>query len=157
MREVRDFAAAARANPEKCNRSTTLKAAWVGGQRARVYSDSGREMFVGGDDEFGAMSVALASFLACEVDLVATHAALRGIELEKLSLEGTGDYNNARYVGIDAGRSPGFKEIRYTARIKAKNATEEQLRDLLGVCETASPVGDTLSRRVSLKLEPIIE
>ena len=157
IEELADYIADKKANPEKCNVRRTLKAEWVGGTRARVYSDSGKEMFVGGEGDFGAMSVTLASLLACELDVIATHATLRGIELEKLSLEGTGDFNQARYLGIGREPSPGYTQINYTVRIKAKNATKAQLEDLVKLCESASPVGDTLTRNVALKLSAIIE
>ena len=157
VKELKDYVAERKAKPEKCNVRRTLKAEWVGGTRARVHSDSGKELFIGGDEDFGAMTVALASLLACELDVIATHATLRGIELEKLSVEGTGDFNNARYLGVARKPSPGYKQINYTVRIKAKNATKEQLKDLVRLCETASPVGDTMSRKVPLKLNAIIE
>jgi uncharacterized OsmC-like protein len=157
VKELTEYVAERKANPEKCNVRRTLRAEWVGGTRARVYSDSGKELFVGGEDDFGAMSVALASLLACEVDVIATHATLRGIELEELSMEGTGDFNNARYLGVAREPNPGYKQIDYTVRIRAKNATKDQLEDLVKLCETVSPVGDTLSRNVMLKLNVVIE
>jgi uncharacterized OsmC-like protein len=157
VKELTDYIAERKANPEKCSVRRTLKAEWVGGTRARVYSGSGKELYVGGEDDFGAMSVALASLLACEVDVIATHATLRGIELEELSLEGTGDFNNAMYLGVAQEPSPGYKQIGYTVRIKAKDATHDQLEDLAKLCETASPVGDTFSRKVVLKLNVVID
>ncbi len=157
VKELTDYIAYKKANPEKCNVRRTLKAEWVGGTRARVYSDSGKEMFIGGDDDFGAMTVTLASLLACELDVIATHATLRGIELEKLSIEGEGDFNQARYLGVAPEPRPGYTQVIYTVRVKAKNATKSQLEDLMKLCETASPVGDTLSRSVALKLNAIIE
>ena len=157
VKELTDYVDELKENLEKCNIRRTLRADWVGGTRARVHSSSGKELFVGGDGDFGAMTVALASLLACEVDVLATHATLRGIELEKLSLEGTGDFNSARYMGVAQKPGPGYRQISYTVRIKAKNATKAQLRDLVKLCETASPVGDTLSRKVVQKLNVIIE
>lgn len=157
VKELSEYIADKKAHPEKCNVRRTLKAEWVGGTRARVFSDSGKEMFVGGEGDFGAMSVALASFLACELDVIATHATLRGIELDELSLEGTGDFNQARYLGIKQEPNPGYRKINYTVRIKAKNATRSQLEDLVKLCETASPVGDTLAKKVALKLNVVVE
>lgn len=157
VKELEEYIAERKESPEKCNVRRTLKAEWVGGTRARVYSDSGKELFVGGANDFGAMSVALASLLACELDVIATHATLRGIELEKLTIEGTGDFNNAKYLGVARDPGPGYRQISYTVRIRAKNATDDQLKDLVKLCETASPVGDTLSRNVALRLDTVIE
>jgi TusA-related sulfurtransferase/uncharacterized OsmC-like protein len=155
--EVEHYAKVARETPEKCSISRKLEAEWVGGTRSRIHSGS-KELFMGGDQDFGAMSVALASLLGCEIDLIATQASVRGIELESLSIEGTGDFNLARYLGgTTNGPSPGYENVKYIVRIKSKKATEEQLQDLVKLCETSSPVGDTFSRAVHLSLEVVIE
>lgn len=113
---------------------------------------------MGGDQDFGAMSVALASLLGCEIDLIATQATVRGIELERLSIGGVGDFNFARYAGgMSGGPSSGYDRVKYVVRIKSKNATEDQLRDLVKLCETSSPVGDTFSRAVHLSMDVVIE
>jgi uncharacterized OsmC-like protein len=156
-KELVDYVAEITKHPEKCQVKGSLTAEWVGGTRARVYSHSGKQIFIGGEDDFGAMRVALASFLACELDVIATHATLRGIELERLSIEGTGEFNLAKYLGVASEPGPGYKSVEYTVRIKAKNATKEQLMDLVQLCETASPVGDSLARNVSLRLNAVIE
>jgi uncharacterized OsmC-like protein len=144
-------------DPAKCHRTRKLRAEWVGGTRAIVHNAE-RQLHIGGDADFGGdMSVTLAGFLACEVDVIATHATLRGIELENLTIEGTGDFNIARYMGVGQEPSPGYQKIQYTFRIRAKNATPEQLRDLVKLCETASPVGDTLERNVELTLKTEVE
>lgn len=54
----------------------------------------------------------------------------RGIELEKLIVEGTGDFNLARYMGVAGEPNPGFAGIEYTIKIKARNATSHQLEEL---------------------------
>ena len=154
--QVRKDAIEARENPKKCNVSRKLNAEWVGGTRARVYSRD-KEIFVGGDNDFGAMSVALASLFACEIDLLATVATERWIELEKLSIEGTGDFNYAKYVAGGKGPDPGYQKIQYTLKIKAKNAAREQLEDLAKLCETSSPVGNTFTRTVPISMKLIIE
>lgn len=143
-------------HPEKCRIDRTLTAEWVGGTRARI-AGRNKELHIGGAGDFGAMSVALASFLACEVDVIATHATLRGIELERLSIEGNGRFDLGRYMGAAPEPSSGFQKIGYTVRIKAKNATPEQLRELVKLCETHSPVGDSLARAVPLELKVEVE
>lgn len=142
--------------PEKCNIVRTLTAEWLGGTRARI-AGRGRELLIGGPEDFGAMTVALASFLACELDVIVTHATLRGIELEKLTVEGTGRFNLSRYMGVADEPSPGYKSVDYTVRIKARNATPDQVLDLVKLCETASPVGETLARPVNVTLHTVIE
>lgn len=145
-----------RENPEKCNIVRKMTAEWVGGTRARIASRS-KELYIGGSEDFRPMNVTLASFLACELDVIVTNATLRGIKLESLSVEGTGHFNNARYKGIDNESGPGYDQVDYTVRIKASNATPEQLRELVDLCETASPVGDTLMRPVKVRLQTVVE
>ena len=156
VESVKNDALMAREDPSKCAMTRRLTAEWVGGNRARVASGE-KEIYMGGENDFGAMSVALASLLACEVDLLATQATLRGIELEKLSIEGTGDFNVARYLDGGEGPSPGFQKIEYAVRIKSKNATREQLEELVKLCETSSPVGDTFTRPVPISMRVAIE
>ena len=142
---------------EKRRSKARLTAEWVGGTRARVYSRSGREIFIGGERDFGGMSAALASFLGCEIDVIATHATLRGIELEKVTIEANGEFDLSRYMRVGEEPGPGYENIDYTVRIKAKNATREQLAELVKLCETASPVGDTMTRHVPLHLHVSLE
>jgi TusA-related sulfurtransferase/uncharacterized OsmC-like protein len=157
IEELADNAREARENPENCSITRKLEADWVGGTRSRIHSGS-KELFMGGDQDFGAMSLALASLLGCEIDLIAIQASLRGIELERLSIEGAGDFNLARYLGgMTSGPNPGYENIKYTVKIKSKNASEAQLRDLVKLCETSSPVGDTFSRAVHLSMSVVTE
>ena len=143
-------------HPEKCRIDRTLVAEWVGGTRARI-GGRNKELFIGGENDFGAMSVTLAAFLACELDVIVTHATLRGIELERLTIEGSGLFDRSRYMGVALEPSSGFQKVRYTVRIKAKNATKQQLTDLVRLCETHSPVGDSLARAVPLELKVEVE
>jgi uncharacterized OsmC-like protein len=144
-------------SPEKCQASRRLTAEWVGGTRARVHTRNGVELYIGGKGELGAMSATLASLLACEVDLLATRATMKGIELEKITVEGEGSFDLGRYYGVTKKPSPGFKRVEYTVRIKAKSATPRQVKQLTQLCETASPVGDTLRRGVPVKLKVVVE
>lgn len=154
--QVRQDASDAREDPSKCVMVRKLNAQWVGGTRARVFSGE-KEIYIGGQKDFGAMSAALASLLACEIDLLATQATVRGIELEKLSIEASGDFNAARYLAGGEGPSPGFQKVEYTLTIRSKNATHQQLQDLAKLCESSSPVGDTFARPVPISMRIVIE
>jgi uncharacterized OsmC-like protein len=156
VEELEDDVATLKSNPERCHVSRQLTAEWLGGTRARVVTPKGVELYIGGKSEMGAMSAALASFLACEVDLLATRATREGIELEKLTIEGKGLFDLAKYYGIAKRPSPGFKKIEYTVRVRAKNATRRQIKQLARLSETSSPVGDTLKRKVPVKLNVVV-
>ena len=77
--------------------------------------------------------------------------------MEKLIIEGVGDFDIAKFMNIDEDPGPGFQKINFTVKIKAKNATPEQLKDLVGLSKKVSPVGDTLTRPVALNLKFEIE
>lgn len=139
------------ADPESCKIKRRLTAQWVGGTRSHI-AGTGRELYIGGDQDFGAMSVTLASLLACEVDVIATRATLLGIEIESLAVDGVGDFNLGKYMGVADEPSPGFSAVELTVRIKARNATPDQLEALVKLCAESSPVGDSFGRAVPLNV-----
>lgn len=146
------FREAVRADPGRADRNPTVVARWLGGSRSEVRC--GDEVAtIGGDGELNPMRMTLASLAACDVDLVAMHAALLGIELEELTVEATGFFHVRRYLGLEAPTGAGYQRVRYVVRIKAPSATEAQMTRLRGLCETGSPVGDTFERAVPLTLE----
>lgn len=103
------------------------------------------------------MQMLLASFAACDVDLIAMHAAFIGLKIESLSIEAAGHFNVASYLGLKDGPAPGYDSISYVVRLRAPGATPEQMEYLREKCEQASPVGDSLTRPIPLKLSLEIE
>lgn len=137
-------------------RRPILAAHWVGESRARVEFKN-TVMHIGGEGEPSAMSVLLASLAACDVEVVSTHAALLGIQLEGLTIEARGHFNVESFLGIEGAPGSGYDEISYTVKIRAPSATPEQLASLRERCERSSPVGDSLSRPIPLKLELVAD
>jgi uncharacterized OsmC-like protein len=141
-----------RGDPSRADRNPTVVARWLGGSRSEVRC--GDDMVtIGGDGELNPMRMTLASLAACDVDLVAMHAALLGVEIEDLTVEAQGYFNVQRYLGLEAPLGAGYQRVRYVVRIKAPSATEAQLARLRDLCERGSPVGDTFERAISLTLE----
>jgi len=66
------------------------------------------------------LGVDLGRLLACEVDVIATHATLRGPNWRKLEIEGTGEFNYGRYVVAAEEKDPGYQEVEYVVRIKSE-------------------------------------
>lgn len=154
VQELRDYIAAAAADPTVADRDPVVVARWLGGERAEVsVSPVDAPVFIGGDGEPNSMKMVLASLAACDIDVVANRASLLGVEIEDLTVEVTGHFNVQRYLGVDARQGPGYDRIAYTVRLKTKDATPEQLAELRRSCKQGSPVGDTLARRVTLSLE----
>ncbi len=155
--EFREHVESCRRNPSEAERNPTLVAKWVGGTRAEVAFGE-RPFHMGGDDDPSAMRVLLASLAACDVEVVATHASLMGLRLEGLEIEAAGHFNIRRLLGLE-GPGPGYDRIEYTVRLRAPEATEEQVARLRAMCERASPVGDSLAKSIPLnvKLEVVRE
>lgn len=152
--DIRDFRAyikQCQEDPSKAERDPTVVAKWVGGARAEV-SFGERHIHIGGDDDPSAMKVLLASLAACDVEVVATHASLLGLRLERLEIEAKGHFDIRRLVGLE-GPGPGYDRIAYKVRIHAPEATEEQIAHLRKMCERGSPVGDSLMKAIPVALE----
>ena len=150
--EIVEFQASVRQDPSRADREPLVVARWLGGSRSEVRCGD-VVTTMGGDDELNPMRMTLASLAACDVDLVAMHAAILGIEIEELTVEAQGYFNVQRYIGLDAPHGPGYQRVRYVVRLKAPSATAAQLARLREQCERGSPVGDTFERAVPLSLE----
>ena len=149
MLEFKDLVAQ---DPSKAERNPALVAHWAGGSRSRVeFKD--KVVHIGGDGELNPMQMLLATLAACDVDVVAMHASLLGLDIESLSVEATGHFNVQSYLGLDGAPGPGYDAITYTVRLSVPGATAEQIAHLRERCERSSPVGDSLARAISLKLE----
>jgi uncharacterized OsmC-like protein len=146
------FKQLAATHPNQARRDPRLTARWLGGDAARVECGSA-SVELGGDDNLNPMQALLASLAVCEVVVIATHAALIGLEVAELEVEATGHFDVRSYLGLEGAPGPGYDEITYRARLRAPGATPDQLDYLRERCERSSPVGDTLVRSVPVTLE----
>jgi uncharacterized OsmC-like protein len=151
VKDFRQYIEQVRKDPSAGERNPKIVAQWVGGTRSRVEKD-GVVVHMGGDEDPSAMWMFLASLTACDVEVVATHASLLGIEIEHLEIEAKGHFDIHRLLGLD-GPPPGYDKIGYTIRLRARGATTEKIEALRRVCERASPVGDSMSKAIPLRLE----
>ena len=108
---------------------------------------------LGADDEFNSMQMFLATLAACDVDLIAMHASFLVLKIESLSVEATGHFNVRSYLGLDGAPGSDYDSISYTVRISVPDATPDQIAYLRERCERSSPVGDSMSHAIPLKLE----
>jgi hypothetical protein len=81
------------------------------------------------------------------------HASFLGLRIESLSVEATGHFNVQSYLGLDGAPGPGYDAVAYTVRLSAPGVTPEQIDILRERCERSSPVGDSLTRGIPLKLQ----
>lgn len=153
--ELHEYIETVRRDPAQAERNPTFVARWRGGPRSEVRIGD-TTLHVGGEGEPTAMQVLLASLGACDAEVVATHAALLGLEVEDLEVEVTGHYAIQRLLGLE-GPTPGYGRVDYTVRLRAPGATEEQVARLREMCEKGSPVGASLGSAVPLTLEVEVE
>jgi hypothetical protein len=99
---LRQYVASAACDVAVADRDPVVVAHRVGGDRAKVIFPSGEAPVLVGGDGPSAMKLLLAALAACDVDLVATRAALLGLEIDSLTVEAAGHFNVLRYLGIDA-------------------------------------------------------
>lgn len=147
-----DFQEAVAADATKADRWPTVTAQWVGGSRSRVQFGD-RITHIGGDEELNPMQFVLAALAACDVDLIAMHATMIGLEVKDLRVEASGHFNVQSYIGLEDKPGAGYDQISYKVILDAPEATPEQIAYLTERCERSSPVGDTLTRRVEMTLE----
>ncbi|MBI3760396.1 MAG: OsmC family protein [Chloroflexi bacterium] len=150
--EIRDLIEACRVDPGRAGRTPRVVAQWVGSRRSRIEFRDKTVTHIGGEDELNPMQMLLACLAACDVDLIALHAGLMGIELEALWVEAEGRFNVQAYLGLVDEPGSGYSDIGYTVHLRAPGATAEQLETLRRRCERSSPVGDTLARGVPLRM-----
>jgi uncharacterized OsmC-like protein len=149
--QTRTYIARVRAAPQMMDREPRVVARWIGDARSKVtFGDAA--VYLGGDGDLNPMQAVLGAFAACDVDLLAMHAALLGVRVDELWIEASGPFHVARYLGLDSAQPPGYRHIDYTVHLRVRDATDEQLDRLRQLCETGSPVGDSLNRPVKTRL-----
>jgi uncharacterized OsmC-like protein len=96
----------------------------------------------------------LHALAGCVTTTTVLHAAARGIEIESLSTRLVGNIDLQGLLAL-ADVPAGYQEIRIEMDIKAKNATDAELDDLIGFAQAHSPVCNTVCRPVSVVVERV--
>ena len=97
----------------------------------------------------------LAALNACMTVGYVAQCAVRGIMLEKLEIETTGDIDLRGFLGVDPAVAPGYESLRYTVRIKG-SATKEQFAEIHQAVMATSPNFHNLARPVALKAALVV-
>ena len=96
----------------------------------------------------------LHALAGCVTTTTVLHAAARGIEIESLSTTLVGDIDLQGLLAV--GDVPaGYQGIRIEMDIKAKNASDADLDDLLQFAQAHSPVCNTVCRPVPVVVERV--
>ena len=129
------------------------------GLKCRVHSPDGKAIFTDMSASFGGTATAnspgwlsRAAIASCDATLLAIRAARQGIELNSIevSVDASSD---GRGMVLDQGISPGSAEIHVKFNVGARNATAEQVRELVDWVINHSPVGADIAHAVDLKVD----
>jgi uncharacterized OsmC-like protein len=115
------------------------------------------DVLLGKDSGPNAVELALAALGSCYAVGFAYNAAALGYDLEELSYDIEGDLDLRNFVGIDEGPRPGFTAIRVRGKVRAANASKEQLDELCSYVQRTSPVGDIISNPVPIDVSLTVD
>ena len=96
----------------------------------------------------------LHALAGCVTTTTILHATARGIEIESLSTRLVGDIDLQGLLAL-GDVSAGYQGIRIEMDIKAKNASDDELDDLLQFAQAHSPVCNTVCRPVPVVVERV--
>jgi uncharacterized OsmC-like protein len=111
-------------------------------------------VLLGGNEGANPVEFLLHALAGCVTTTTVLHASARGIEIESLSTRLVGDIDLRGLLAL--GDVPaGYQGIRIEMNITAKNASEEELDDLLQFAQAHSPVCSTVCRPVPVVVQRV--
>jgi len=149
---LQEFKERVKKDSSQADRNPTMVGKWTGGDASVVHFGD-LDIKIGGEGRFNPMQILLASFIACDIDMIAMHASFLGLKINELAIEATGYFNVQSYIAASDQPGSGYQNISYTVKIDAPGITQDQIDYLIERCEKSSPVGDTLTRSVLFELE----
>jgi uncharacterized OsmC-like protein len=141
-----------RAHPEKARaKYAPATATLESGLKCRVTGPSGEQIETDMPPALGGAGARpnpgwffRASLAACCATVIAAQAARLGIDLTNLEVTVEGEGDNRGMLGADDAISAGHSTMRTNVRISARNATAQQLEELVQWAAAHSPVGCTV-------------
>jgi uncharacterized OsmC-like protein len=111
-------------------------------------------VLLGNNEGANPVEFLLHALAGCVTTTTILHASARGIEIDSLSTTLVGDLDLQGLLAL--GDVPaGYRGIRVEMDIKAKNASDEELDDLLQFAQAHSPVCNTVCRPVPVVVERV--
>lgn len=95
---------------------------------------------------------ALTALAGCVTSAIVYHAAAKGIAIRSMESRLEGDIDLQGFLGIRDDVPRGYKEIRMFVKIDA-DAPPEKLEEIVQLGPTYSPVFDTITRAVPVKVQ----
>jgi uncharacterized OsmC-like protein len=141
------------------NRSTIKDFYGGGGEdqsRSQAFEFTNGEppVLLGDNEGANPVEFLLHALAGCVTTTTVLHASARGIEIESLTTRLVGDIDLQGLLAL-SDVQPGYRQIRIEMDIKAANATDEELDDLLQFAQAHSPVCNTVCRPVPVIVERV--
>jgi len=95
---------------------------------------------------------ALAALNGCLTSALVYHAAAKGIQIDEIETTLDGDVDLLGFLGIDESVRNGYNRINVAFKIKADNATDEQLNELVRLAQKRSPIFDNISNPTPIEV-----
>lgn len=119
-----------------------------------VFTNGEPPVLLGNNEGANPVEFLLHALAGCVTTTTVLHAAARGIEIESLSTTLAGEIDMQGLLALDDVPA-GYRSIRIEMDIKAKNATDAELDDLLLFAQQHSPVCNTVCRPVPVVVERV--
>jgi uncharacterized OsmC-like protein len=109
------------------------------------------QVLLGTDTSANSGELLLHALAACVTGTIVYHAAARGVAIEQIESTVEGNVDLRGFLGLDRTVRNGFQDIRMTFRIKA-DVTDEQLQEIVQLGPTFSPVLDSVTNGVPVRV-----
>ena len=145
------FTVATRWTGQTGSRSTVTGYELAGERIARHFEIAADEPFeiLGRNTAPNPQELLMSAVNACMTVGYVAGAALRGITLDRLEIETTGELDLRGFLGLDDGVPPGYEAIDYVVRV-AGNGTPEQFEEIHRTVIKTSPNYFNLARPIRL-------
>ena len=166
---IRDIAA----DPGKGAVRFQVKSAWQGQTKSRAtvefFHIGGQEVkrhfdidvdepfeLLGGNSAPNPQEMLMTALNACIMVGYVAGAAARGIRLEKVEIETSGDLDLRGFLGIDPNVPPGYETIRYTVTMKG-DGSEADFREIHETVKRTSPNYFNVARPIRIESQLVVE
>jgi uncharacterized OsmC-like protein len=123
-------------------------------QQPFEYTNGEPPVLLGNNEGANPVEYLLHALAGCVTTTTVLHAAARGIRIRRLATELCGDLDVQGLLALDASVPPGYRNITIRMDIEA-DCTDEELEELLHFAQAHSPVCNTISTPVPVRLERV--
>ena len=109
-----------------------------------VFEKDEPPVLLGEDKGANPVEYALAALNGCLTTSLIYHAAAQGVKIEEVETTLSGDLDLHGFLGMDENVRNGYEKIQVNFSIKS-DASEEKLKELVGLAQKRSPVFDIVS------------